>query len=86
MDATSANVSVDAYSNKLQFDANTSIAYYSEAMNAEGLDPEIRTGVKSILDKLRNNGHTVNETSLSMLDMRKAVVSLTARWLFPSSW
>jgi len=69
MDATTADVKVDAYTKALQFNDTVSVAWYSEALNSKGLDPEIKQGVETVLAKLRDQGHAVNEASFDMLDV-----------------
>lgn len=68
MDATSANVPVESYTKSLSFAEKTNVAFYTEALNAEGLDPEIKYGVENVLDKLRDAGHNIKEASFDMLD------------------
>jgi aspartyl-tRNA(Asn)/glutamyl-tRNA(Gln) amidotransferase subunit A len=43
------------------------IALLQEAMDAEGMDSEIRNGILSLVQKLRNDGHTVETVSFPYL-------------------
>jgi aspartyl-tRNA(Asn)/glutamyl-tRNA(Gln) amidotransferase subunit A len=67
-DATASEKDVPEYS---QFDESISpkrIAYISECLESEGLDPEIKSHLESNIAKLQADGHTVEAVSFPYLD------------------
>lgn len=44
------------------------IAVLKECIDGEGLDPEIRKGMMTLIDRLKTEGHEVNEVSFPYLD------------------
>ena len=66
LDATSSSAPVE------KFVANTTkkyrIAYSKEAMLSEGLADDVKSAYNSLIDKLRADGHTVEEQSFPYLD------------------
>ena len=66
LDATSSSAPVE------KFVANTTkkyrIAYSKEAMLSEGLADDVKSAYNSLIDKLRADGHTVEEQSFPFLD------------------
>lgn len=67
-DSTASSVPVANYSGNLEFKGKARIAYLSEALNSEGLDPEIKASMQQNIDKLRAEGHVVEEAHFPYLD------------------
>lgn len=67
-DSTASSQPVPAYSQLLQFDTKTSVAYLPETLDGPGLDPEIRKKVVDTLELLKTKGHQVKEERFSLLD------------------
>ncbi|MET0298423.1 MAG: Asp-tRNA(Asn)/Glu-tRNA(Gln) amidotransferase subunit GatA [Flavitalea sp.] len=44
------------------------IAYFDEALNTNALDPEIRTSILGLIEKLKADGHTVEPVKFEYLD------------------
>lgn len=44
------------------------IAYFKEALESPALDPEIRTSIYTLIDRLRADGHTVEPVAFEYLD------------------
>jgi aspartyl-tRNA(Asn)/glutamyl-tRNA(Gln) amidotransferase subunit A len=44
------------------------IAYFRQALESQALDPEIRDGLTGLMDKLRQEGHTVEPVEFDYLD------------------
>ena len=69
-DGTSSSEAIPAYSENLELEKNAKfrIAVFKEALEHEGLDPEIRKRFTSFMDQLRDDGHTVQEIDFEHLD------------------
>lgn len=67
-DSTASSVPVANYSAQLNFEGKARIAYLSEALNSEGLDPEIKASMQQNIDRLRAEGHVVEEAHFPYLD------------------
>jgi aspartyl-tRNA(Asn)/glutamyl-tRNA(Gln) amidotransferase subunit A len=68
-DGTLSSKPVPVYSSELTKPAGkTSIAYIRECIEHEGLDPEIRTYMKGLIDKLKGEGHTVEAVDFPYLE------------------
>lgn len=68
-DATSSNVEVPAYSQFIGKDTSKKkIAFIEETLHSEGLDPEIKQNVMQQIEKLKEQGHTVEPVSFEFLD------------------
>lgn len=66
-DSTSSRKPVPAFSELLHFGKNTRIAYLKETLESEALSPEIKSNTQSVLDKLKDEGHTVEEVEFPLL-------------------
>ncbi|MFC3880435.1 Asp-tRNA(Asn)/Glu-tRNA(Gln) amidotransferase subunit GatA [Algoriphagus namhaensis] len=66
-DSTSSRKPVPAFSELLHFSKNTRIAYLKETLESEALSPEIKSNTQSVLDKLKDEGHTVEEVEFPLL-------------------
>jgi len=67
-DSTVSRKSVPQYSTLLHFGKPVKIAYLKETIDSEALQPEIKVQTLSILDKLKNEGHKVEEVNFPLLD------------------
>lgn len=67
-DSTVSRKSVPQYSTLLHFGKPVKIAYLKETINSEALQPEIKAHTLSVLDKLKNEGHKVEEVNFPLLD------------------
>lgn len=67
-DATASRRPVPAYSTQLQAPKNLRIGYLQEALNGNGIQPEVREQFVQTLDKLRAEGHQVEAAHFSYLD------------------
>ncbi|WP_121202154.1 Asp-tRNA(Asn)/Glu-tRNA(Gln) amidotransferase subunit GatA [Mucilaginibacter gracilis] len=68
-DATVANLPVDPYTQNLQpTTGKKRIAYISEALNSDGVDPEIKSLLNTYSEKLRQDGHVVEPVSFDLLE------------------
>src|SRR5690606_10785478 len=70
MDSTAMTDAPPAYSKELNADPNKKyrIAYFPEALEHQGLDPEIRQSLSALLDQLKAEGHTVEAQSFNLLE------------------
>ena len=67
-DSTASSKKVDNYSDlELNTEKKYRIAYFDSYLNHEGLDPEIKEGMFSLIDQLRNDGHEVEELNFDSL-------------------
>lgn len=68
-DATSSDVPVPNYSQLIAGEVpKKKIAYIEETLHAEGLDPEIKANVLAQIEKLKEQGHTVEPVSFEYLE------------------
>ncbi len=68
-DATSSDVPVPNYSQLISGNVSKKkIAYIEETLHAEGLDPEIKANVLAQIEKLKEQGHTVEPVSFELLE------------------
>jgi aspartyl-tRNA(Asn)/glutamyl-tRNA(Gln) amidotransferase subunit A len=68
-DSTVSQLPVEKYSSHLS--ATTEkfrFAYFEEALDHPGIDPEISAGIKGIIEKLKSDGHTAEAVSFEYLD------------------
>ncbi|UAY57300.1 Asp-tRNA(Asn)/Glu-tRNA(Gln) amidotransferase subunit GatA [Arachidicoccus terrestris] len=72
MDSTVSQSPVEAYSQLLKAgrreDKRYKLAYFKQALEHPGLDPEIKNAVSDLIDKLRAEGHTVTPIEFELLD------------------
>lgn len=66
-DATVSSESVDQYTAFSQKE-KYKVAVIAESLKMEGLDEEIRANLEQTIEKLKNQGHTVEEVSFPYLD------------------
>lgn len=67
-DSTASIKAVPAYSQQLGAEKKPSVAFIKQTLNHPGLDPEIKSGMASVLEGLKNEGHEVTEVDLPLLD------------------
>lgn len=67
-DSTVSHKAVEKYSSLLKDDKKYRIAWFKEALDHPSLDPEISSSIKALLEKLKNDGHKVEEVSFDLLD------------------
>ncbi|NUM51937.1 MAG: Asp-tRNA(Asn)/Glu-tRNA(Gln) amidotransferase subunit GatA [Flavobacteriales bacterium] len=67
-DSTLSSEEVPKYSKALSFSKKTNIAYYKSYVEHEGLDPEIKKRFFEIIEKLKQQGHSVTEHDFPFLD------------------
>ncbi len=68
-DSTVADLPVDAYCSGLQASPDQyRIAYFPEALDSPGLDPEISQAIKEKLNQLSEQGHQVDPVAFDLLD------------------
>ncbi len=68
-DTTCSNLAVDINANELVPSSSKKhkIAYFSECLNAYGLDAEIKASIQKTITQLKEAGHTVEEVPFSLL-------------------
>jgi aspartyl-tRNA(Asn)/glutamyl-tRNA(Gln) amidotransferase subunit A len=67
-DSTLRQIKPDAYTEKLVHTGTAKLAYFKQYLESEGLDPEIKTAMLSLIDRLRAQGHTVDALEFPYLD------------------
>lgn len=67
-DATVAHQDVDSYSELLHSDKKYRIAYIQNALDMEGLDPEVKSQTEELITSLQEEGHTVEPVTIQQLD------------------
>lgn len=67
-DSTSSRKSVLPYSQLLHFDKKAKVAYLKETIESPALQPEIKANTLAVLNKLKSEGHTVEEVNFPLLD------------------
>lgn len=67
-DATCSQRTVPAYSEQLSSTKKYKIAYYKNALEHNGVDAEVRAASLAIIERLKNEGHTVEAIEFAELD------------------
>ena len=67
-DSTASSKAVPSYSLATKSNKNFKIAYLSEALHSEGLDPEIKQAFEKSIAVLREAGHVVEPVSFELLE------------------
>ncbi len=67
-DNTSSSTKVPEYSKELNTPKKYKIAFLKECVYAEGIDPEVQKAVLAKIEKLKNEGHTVEPVSFPFLE------------------
>lgn len=66
-DATASAEPVDSYSQGMNWDKSTNIAYLGQCLEAEGLDPEVRDRFFGLMESLKEQGHSVSDEDFPYL-------------------
>lgn len=67
-DATCSGKTVPAYSQHLSDNKSCRIAYYKNALEHEGVDPEVSAACMDMISRLKNMGHSVEGIDFAELD------------------
>lgn len=67
-DSTVSPKKVPSYTSQLTENKKFRFAYFDEALNHPGLDPEIGTAIKNILEQIKIDGHEVTPVKFELLD------------------
>lgn len=67
-DSTASREEVPAYSTGLDQTGKFRFAYFEEALDHPGIDPEITKAIKSQVEKLKAEGHTVEKVPFELMD------------------
>ncbi|QHL87692.1 Asp-tRNA(Asn)/Glu-tRNA(Gln) amidotransferase subunit GatA [Nibribacter ruber] len=67
-DATVSQRPVPAYSQNLTYDRPARIGYIKDSIESPGLQPEVKDAVMGVLDRLQEEGHTVEAVDFPYLD------------------
>lgn len=67
-DATAATVPVPQYTKDVQTTGKKRIAYISEALTSEGVDPQLKNLLTVYIDKLKSEGHVVEPVGFEFMD------------------
>lgn len=67
-DSTVSQKEVPSYSTRLSNDKQFRFAYFREALDHPGIDPEIATAIKQRIEQLQAEGHVVTPVQFGLLD------------------
>ena len=67
-DSTVSQQPVPSYPSDLIANKKFRFAYFDDALNHPGLDPEIASSIKKLMEQLKKDGHTVNPVKFDWLD------------------
>ncbi|MDX1939874.1 MAG: Asp-tRNA(Asn)/Glu-tRNA(Gln) amidotransferase subunit GatA [Saprospiraceae bacterium] len=67
-DSTASEKPVPAYSQMLNCNKKSKIAYLKTAMDSKGLDEGIKSAAFGLIEKLKNEGHTVEAVDFDLLE------------------
>lgn len=67
-DSTASTQPVPPYGQLLEEHKPYRIAYFRQALEHPALDPHIATGIRKLIDKLRDQGHTVEAVDVDFLE------------------
>lgn len=67
-DSTVSHKEVPAYTHQLSSTKKYRIAYFDEALNHPGLDPEIAASIHQFIEQLKKTGHEVAPVKFDLLD------------------
>jgi len=68
LDSTASTAPVPAYSQLLEPAAQYRVGYLANAVNREGLQPEVHEALETTLETLRSHGHVVESVDFPLLD------------------
>lgn len=67
-DSTVSDVQTTNYTEKLVFEGKKRIAYLKQTVDTEGISPEVKRSFLTTIEKLREEGHQVDEIAFPLLD------------------
>jgi aspartyl-tRNA(Asn)/glutamyl-tRNA(Gln) amidotransferase subunit A len=67
-DSTVSHIGVPSYSSSLVTSKKFRFAYFNEALDHPGLDPEIAASIKQKIEELKKDGHQVDPVDFGLLD------------------
>jgi aspartyl-tRNA(Asn)/glutamyl-tRNA(Gln) amidotransferase subunit A len=67
-DSTVSPQEVPSYSSQISSNKKFRFAYFDEALNHPGIDPEIGSSIKKRIEQLKNEGHIVSPVKFELLD------------------
>ncbi|MGC4038168.1 MAG: amidase family protein [Chitinophagaceae bacterium] len=67
-DSTVSQLPVEVYSSALNSSGKYRFAYFQEALDHPGIDPEIAFKIKGLFEKLKADGHTIEPVKFEYLD------------------
>lgn len=67
-DSTASKLKVPSYSALTSSPEKLKIAVLKETLESAALDPDVRTSIQGAIEKLKEQGHTVEEVSFDLLD------------------
>ncbi|HEY6063430.1 MAG TPA: Asp-tRNA(Asn)/Glu-tRNA(Gln) amidotransferase subunit GatA [Chitinophagaceae bacterium] len=67
-DSTVSQLPVPSYTNNLIADKKFRFAYFDDALDHPGLDPEIGSSINKRMEQLKEDGHTVRPVEFGLLD------------------
>lgn len=67
-DSTVSHTDVPAYSTLLNAEKKYRFAFFNEALDHPGIDPEIAAAIKKQMENLKKNGHEVTAVDFDLLD------------------
>jgi aspartyl-tRNA(Asn)/glutamyl-tRNA(Gln) amidotransferase subunit A len=67
-DATSSSELVNDYSANLGFGKKARVAVLASTLSSEGLNTEVKQNIENILNKLKKDGHVVEEVGFDLLE------------------
>lgn len=68
-DSTVSQQPVPSYSTSLTTNKKFCFAYFDQALDHPGLDPEIASSIKKLIEQLKKDGHTVRPVEFDLLDL-----------------
>lgn len=67
-DSTVSQKNMPVYISELPENKKFRFAYFEEALNHPGLDPEISASIKKLIEQLKNDGHIADPVKFDLLD------------------
>jgi aspartyl-tRNA(Asn)/glutamyl-tRNA(Gln) amidotransferase subunit A len=67
-DSTISQQPVPSYSTGLSTDKKFRFAFFDQALDHPGLDPEVASSIKELIERLKKEGHTVRSVEFDLLD------------------
>lgn len=67
-DSTASELKTENFSANISTDKKYKITYFKEALFHESLDPEIKSAIVSLIEKLKADGHSVEAVDFDLID------------------